>query len=361
MRSWLAIPALGAVGCGAALALGEGAGMIAATGATAAAITAAVRVLGPVRRRDDDPDATPASLVGAVTGALAALAYVAGTTFGPLPWLAAAAAAWTLAELARPLPPEASPSVAVLPATIAAVIDPAYAALVLVAGIRLWRSPQRRAGWLVAVPIAGAIAIAVALLASRASGGVLASLWHAWSTTADAPGSIAGQLGAAIGPIGAVAAVAGLVHASRTRPIGLAVVAVGSAVACHRAGAITPSVLLVAALAIGIAVGRLAAVVRLPTAQLCIGATCGLLLVVEPALLAYDASRRQVGAFAPERHQGDDRVEPGQERAEPHHQRRHDDEPARRRVIGERHQSGADHEQADAGGDAERDAKHATA
>jgi len=145
VRSWLVIPAMAAATGGAAVALG----VTPAIAATGAAFAAVVRLLAG--------DA-PAALTGAVSAPLVAVASLASAGTGSLrAVLALAAAGWAVSELARAptsvdestddparaLGAERAPLVAVVPATVAAVLDPSFAGLIAFAGLRLAASPHR--------------------------------------------------------------------------------------------------------------------------------------------------------------------------------------------------------------------------
>src|SRR5512140_50197 len=115
---------MGVVCGGSAVALGVSP-VVALAGAALAAV---VRVLA---------GDSPAALTGAVLAPVLAVASFAEAG-GDLARaaIALAAAGWTVTELARP--PDASPSplVAVLPAAVAAILDPSFATLVAIAGAR---------------------------------------------------------------------------------------------------------------------------------------------------------------------------------------------------------------------------------
>src|SRR5262245_22408637 len=156
---------------GLACLLGQPPVVALAIGAVAAASAAAVRAFaGPS--------------VAAATTAVAASLLV---TLGVLDldaqhslWLArdalaAAAALFAIAELARPLPVDASPLPAIGAALVAGALDPSYVALLAIAGIRLLLGPWARPRWAALVPLAGLLAIGLALLASCAEGRIFAA------------------------------------------------------------------------------------------------------------------------------------------------------------------------------------------
>ena len=193
-----------------------------------------------------------------------------------------------------PLPPT-SPVVALLPAIVATVLEPAFASLLVLAGIRMVRAPWQRPRWVVAVPIAGALVVLLALVSGLARGGALGSLATAWygePARAIPLATLAHGLGESLGPLVAVTALAGLALVVRALHRGalaeLAIVAcTGAALLIDlRAGAVGPATLGLAALATGLAVARFAAMIRMPSGQAVLGATCGLLLLVAPAYTA---------------------------------------------------------------------------
>jgi hypothetical protein len=264
VRSWVAIPALGAVCAGVAVGLAALRGtaiepfLVIATGLAGAAITAAIRALA---------GDSPASIVAMVIAPLLAI----GTLFDlrladPRELIAIAAAAWTCVELSRP---SMSPLVALLPAAIAAV-DPAFVAMLPIAGARVMTAPWQRPRWAFAIPIAAALAAIIRL-------GVY------WSDAAAvAPVAYAVLVASALGPLMATAALAGLVVLVRPRH---AEIALGASIvlACvigARAGIVTPPIVALAALSSGLAIGRFAAQIRLASGQAFAGATAGAVLLL---------------------------------------------------------------------------------
>src|SRR5690606_27825048 len=73
--------------------------------------------------------------------------------------LAGAAALFAIAELARPLPADASPWPAIGGAVLAGVLDPSYVALLAIAGVRFLLGPWARPRWSAIVPLVGVLAI----------------------------------------------------------------------------------------------------------------------------------------------------------------------------------------------------------
>jgi hypothetical protein len=293
VRSWFVIPAMGVACGGAAVALGV-TPVLAVTGAAIAAV---------IRVRAGE---SPAALTGAVLAPLLAIASFADAG-GALPRaaIAFAAAAWTLTELARE---DGSPLVAVLPAAIAGILDPSFVGLLAIAGARLVTAPGpapdrslpvptievtppggslARPRWAVAVPLAGVLAIVLAALA----GTVWPAFGLRWFGTVAQPGSaarVAAIAGATLGPLTAVAALAGLGDLGRAR---LAELALGAAIAGAilvdlRAGAVGPATIGLAALLAGLAIVRLAAMIRLPSGQAIAAATIGVLVIIPPTWTA---------------------------------------------------------------------------
>lgn len=284
-KTWLAIPIVAAACAALAVGLHEPAHVAAALGALAAATAACVRAFaGP---------SLAAAVSAAAAGLLAAFAAL------DLPGLelsrallAGAAALFAIAELARPLPVDASPLPALGGALVAGALDPSYVALLAIAGVRLLTGPWPRPRWAAVVPLAGTLAIGIAILAGCARGGIFADLWRVWAHAPghDAPIALLAHAGDTLGPIAAIAALAGLaVCATRGRYAATAALAVaGSALsvdlACGRLGIATVAI---AALAAGVALDRLAATLRWPPAQTFVGVTAGFLVVVAPAMLRW--------------------------------------------------------------------------
>ena len=296
MRTWLAIPALAVVCAAIAMAAGAGPFDAAAVGALGAALAAAVRAFAGASFA-----ATMAAATGALLGAIAladsfepARIALAASAEPARVALAAACALFAIAELARPLPVAGtSPWPAMGGAIVAAVLDPSFVAMPVIAGLRVVTGPWSRPRWTVALPIVGGLAIVACFLAAASHGGAFADLWHAWAggVTAQASGAssaldIAGRAGDALGPLAIVAALAGLAScaaASRFAAAAVAAVAVGAALVSLRSGALAPALPLAAALACGVAVARLAALVRHPAGQACVCGTAGFVLLVAPA------------------------------------------------------------------------------
>ncbi|GEM_PF-6266743 len=267
MRSWIAIPSLGAACAGAAAALGHAHGtldpiVVLGTGLAGAAITAAIRALA---------GDSPASFVAMVLAPLLAIATMFDLGIATARELIAiAAAAWTCVELSRPT---TSPLVALLPAAIAA-IDPAFTALLPIAGARVMTAPWQRPRWAFAIPIATALAAIIRF------GVYAAEPHHAIDVVA-----YGALVASALGPLAATAALAGLVWLVRPRhaEVALAASVVLACVIGARSGVVAPPLVALAALSSGLAVGRFAALIRLAPGQAFAGATAAMLLLLAPA------------------------------------------------------------------------------
>jgi hypothetical protein len=287
LRSWIAIPAIAVVA--AVLAVGSERSFleVGAAAVLAAALAAAIR-----------------AFVGA--GVLGAIAAGAGSVLGVLGWLepaaqphaaraalAGAAAMFAVCELVRPRAPTSSPWPAVGASVLAGVLDPAYAPLVAISSAAVLAAPIPRPRWIIVLPLAGVLVALLALLAAWSRTGALARLELAWSGhLGHAPAdvlSIAAAIGDRLGPLAGVAAIAGLAQcAGRGRVAAAATLGIAAfAVLDTISGAsVAPSLAIVAALGAGVAVGRLAALVRLPIGQAFVAATAGFLLVAVPLLVA---------------------------------------------------------------------------
>jgi hypothetical protein len=290
-KTWLAIPIMAVACAGLTLALGrssiEAPHVAIAIGALAAAAAACVRAFaGP---------SLAAAMTASAAAALAVLAVLDTTDIDVArAALAGAAALFAIAELARPLPVDASPLPAIGGAVVACALDPSYVALPLLAGTRLVLGPWARPRWSIVVPLAGTLAIGLALLAAAAERGIFAELWVAWAGQPRGTPALdlLVQAGDTLGPIATVAALAGLVVcALRGRyaaAASLVVAATAIAVALSL-GTLGAAPLVVAALAAGVGLARLAATVRWPTGQTFVGATAGFLIVVAPAVLQFSS------------------------------------------------------------------------
>jgi hypothetical protein len=296
VRSWFVIPAMGVVCGGAAVAFGISPVMALA----GAALAAVVRVVA---------GDSPAALTGAVIApVLAVVSFAEAGGELARAAIALAAAGWTVVELAGPTRAPGwptSPLVAVLPATVAGILDPSFAALIAIAGVRLVAPegelgpspardrlssaipPWQRPRWGVAVPAAGVLTLALAVIAGTAWTGLGA--W--WFGTAAHPMSVAAfaaRAGATLGPLTAVAALAGIAVLVRWRyaELALAAAVAGAILVDLRAGAFGPTSIGLSALLSGLAIGRLAAMIRIPSGQAIAAAAVGVLVIVPPAWTA---------------------------------------------------------------------------
>jgi hypothetical protein len=273
------VSAAGAVGFGARSPFD-----IIAAGAVGASVTASVRAL---------IGDSPASLAGAILAPLLLIAML----FDPIVThagmaraaLAIAAAAWTVVELSRP---STSPLVAVMPAVVAAVLEPAFVALVAFSGARLMTAPWKRPRWAIAGPIAGGIALLLAAHAGTAKSGMMASLGTHWFGPAASvsTSALAAALAERLGPLTAVAAIVGIASLARPRhaELALASCALGAILVSLRAGYVGPALVGVAAISASLAVARLAGLIRIAPGQACTGATASLLLLIPPAWAAIE-------------------------------------------------------------------------
>jgi hypothetical protein len=235
----------------------------------------------------------PAGLVGAATAGLAWGVLVAPAPRLAVVGLGVAAAAWALADLARG--PGIRP-LALIAAVAAALAAPAFVGLLLVVGGRLLaQRPMPR--WAPAVPMLAVVGLAIGIPAALAHGGALAGLWRTWSGMAplSRPGlgwqAAAAFTAEALGPIAAVAALIGLglVIARRWVAVALAALAVIAALTEVRLATVGVALPLLAAIAIGAAIARLGALVRLPIGQALVGATAGFVVVAPSAWLIFTA------------------------------------------------------------------------
>jgi hypothetical protein len=271
-----------ALACGgAAFALG----LTPAVALTGAALAAVVRALA---------GESPAALTGAVLAPLLAVASFAEA--GGLPARAAvalAAAGWAVTELAMrsdESPPRArfpASLVAAVAAAIATVLDPSFVALLVIAGARPVTTAPPRPRWIVAVPVAGVLTLALAVVAATAWP-ALGAGWFGSAAHPVALASLAANIGDTLGPVTAVAALAGLALLARPRwaELALAAVVAGAILGDLRAGTVGSATLGLAALLSGLAIARLTAMLRIPSAQAIAGVTIGVLVVMPPAWIA---------------------------------------------------------------------------
>jgi hypothetical protein len=283
VRSWLVIAAIGVAAGGAAFALG------ATPGSAACGVLAGAAIAGATRLYAGD---SPAALAAAVIGALLAIALPIDLHADlALPWLAMAAGAWTVAELVRP-PRGATVAVALAPAAIAGILEPAFVPLAVIAGIRWART--RRERWAFVLPVICGLVALLAIAAGCARTGTLASLGDRWFGTAPDPdNSLAMHLGDALGPVIATAALGGVAQLGRHRIAGVAIAAcvTGAMLVDLRAGHVEPVTLGLAALASALGIARLAGMIRIGSGQVISAATCGLVLLLPPVWTALELTR----------------------------------------------------------------------
>lgn len=222
-------------------------------------------------------DDEPAAWVACAAGAWVAAAATAQTSARSA--LAIAMCGWSIGALVR-LDRPAVTSIALVPATAAAALNPACVALLPIAGSA---GARRRAPWVVV----GVIATLVAVMAGVADHGPLATLAAAWF---DHPrGALDLRIEVMIeagGPLLAVAALAGLALVARVTHPGLAILCcvIGSVVVDVRAGEPGPLTMALAAVLAAVAVCRFARSINIASGRIWIAATCGVVLMV-PALL----------------------------------------------------------------------------
>ena len=261
------IPAVAIVAGVAMLVLGRGAANAACAVLCAASIAHAARTLA---------DDSPAALVGVVCAALLAVTLVGSA----LSLIALAAIAWTFAARQRT---GALVGTSVITAVIAALIEPAAIALVPIAGARLPAQPR----WTLAIPFLGLVGVIVAIMAGAAREGPLADLGTRWFGMPAAPVDLSTSLlllADALGPMLAVAALAGAFVLARD--LAAAACIAGALLVDVRAGVPGATTLGLAALAAGIAVGRLGATIRIASGQAIVTGTCAAILLLPPTWLA---------------------------------------------------------------------------
>jgi hypothetical protein len=287
-KTWLAIPAVAVACAGAAAGIGLRAGapdpeVIASVGLLAAALAAAVRAFaGP-------------SLAAAVAGVAAAL--LGSLIVLELPDLvlsrgaiASAAAMFAICELVRPMPPEESPLPSIGAAILAGALDPSFIALVPITGWRYVRGPWPRPRGAIVLPIAGALACVLASFAAVVPTTFLHDVWTAWTQrdgVTHSPLDVIIATGDALGPMTAVAALAGLgvcMTRGRLAIVSVAAITVGALAVDLALGSVGAGVPTIAALGAGVAIARLTAMIRWPAGQAFVGATAGFMMVLAPAL-----------------------------------------------------------------------------
>ncbi len=286
VRPWYVIPALGLASIGVGLAATHDPWLAGALGLCGAALAAAIRAfLGP------SGVAAIAAAGGSALGVLGSLVLAPHEPVRAA--IAGAAGLFAVSELVRAKQPHESPLPAVGAALLAGVLDPSYVALVAVAAVAWYRAPLARARAAILAPALGVLATVLAILAAFSHAHSLAHLWHVWNLgLGHGVPSHAGWLltlirtGDLVGPLTAFAALVGLVLClAHGRLAGAAILAIvgSTTIASLAGGFVAPAVPLVAALAAGVAIGRLAALVNAPIGQRFVVATIGFVLVVVPA------------------------------------------------------------------------------
>ncbi len=282
-KTWLVIPALALVAAALALAAHQPPETAACVAALGAALAAAVRSFtGP------SSAAAVAATAASLLGVLAVLELPAVDLARES--LAAAAALFTIAELVRPLPPDASPWPALGASLVAVVIDPAFAVLLPIAGVRYATGPWRQPRWAPLVPAAGCLVVALAAVTAllHRQSGLLGELWAYWPSRGvdiTEPVATVTVIGDLLGPVTSVIALAGLgACAMRGRiPAAATVGAFAGALAIDlAAGVIGAGTVVMASLGAGVGIARFAAMIRWPAGQAFVGATVGVMLVVAP-------------------------------------------------------------------------------
>ncbi len=276
-RPWLIVLAAAAACAGLGWLAHASTTAIVALGLCGAAVVAAVRAYA---------GSSPAALVAACGAALLATCGLVLTCDVALvrAALAAAAGAFAVAELVRPMPPEASPLPAYGGALVAAALDPSFAVLAILAGVRVASGPWRRPRAAVLAPIVAVLALGLALACSLAHAGPLARLWAAWTGRAEHAASLA-SIGDVVQPVAALAALVGLVLAAARGWIAaaaLVALALWTIAVDLRTGAVGGATIAIGAIAAGISIARFAAVARWSSAQAFIGATAGFIVLVAP-------------------------------------------------------------------------------
>lgn len=279
MKSWIAIPAVAVVSAALALAVQQPPEAACATAGLAAAIAAVVRAFVGA-----SPAATVASTVAALLGTLFALEL----TDIARPAFAAAAALFVVSEIVRPQPVDASPLPSIGAALVAGVLDPSFIALVPVVGIRFILGPWSRPRGSIVLPIFGVLATGLAILSAFS----WPELWGVWTGKMGSDPiynwlQLVEQLGDIVGPIAAVAALAGFATIASRGHYAIASVAaivVGAIGVDIATGSISVATLSCAAFGAGLGIARLTAMLRWPVGQAAIGAAAGFMMLVAPAL-----------------------------------------------------------------------------
>jgi hypothetical protein len=289
-KTWLVIPALALAAAALGLAARQSPETSVMLGALGAALAAAVRAFtGPSIAAA--VAATAASLLGVLAMLELAELEVARAS------LACAAGMFAIAELVRPMPTNPSPWPALGAALVAMVVDPTFAPLFVVAGVRYVTGPWPQPRWALLVPATGVLAVALAAITAtlHPRSDLLAQLWSHWAARGTGiadPLAMLGALGDLLGPVTAVVALAGLgTCAARGRIQGASVLGVaGGALAIDLATGVTGGgTVICAALGAGVGIARFAAMIRWPVGQAFVGGVVGVMLVVAPVWALADA------------------------------------------------------------------------
>lgn len=278
MKSWIAIPVVAGVAAALALAVQQPPEAACAIAGLAAATAAVVRAFV-----GGSAAATVASTVAALLGALFVLELpdVARSAF------ATAAGLFVVSEIVRPQPVDASPLPSIGAALVAGVLDPSFIALVPVVGVRFILGPWSRPRGSIALPILGVLATGLAILAATLP---IHELWNLWTGKMGSdpnPLQLLVRLGDIVGPIAAVAAIAGFATISSRGHYAIASVAaivVGAVAVDLATGSIGVATVACTAFAAGLGIARLTAMLRWPAGQAAIGAAAGFMMLVAPVL-----------------------------------------------------------------------------
>lgn len=277
-KSWLVIPAVAFVAAGLAVTLRHPPETGFAIAALAAAIAAVIRAF-----TGGSAAATVAATVAALLGALLALEIDDELARGGL---AAAAALFAISEIVRPQPVDASPLPSLGASLLAGVLDPSFIALVPVTGVRFILGPWSRPRGSAALPVVGMFACVLAVISALS----IPELWHVWTGKPGAdpkPLQLLAQLGDIVGPLAAVAALAGLgTIASRGNYAIASVVGivVGALAVDLATGTVGVASVACAAFGAGLGIARLTAMLRWPVGQAAIGVATGFMMLVAPVL-----------------------------------------------------------------------------
>jgi hypothetical protein len=280
--TWIAIPLTAAASSALAVLAGASIQVVLACAALGAALAAAVRAYAGA--------SLGAALASSCAGVLGVLGVLdLGDADLAREAASAAAALFAVTELVRALPVKSSPWPGVAAAVAAAALAPAYVGVAAITFVRVATGPWRRPRGAVVMPLIGMAACALAAVAALARGGALASLWLAWQGPERGPGApmlrVLVLAGDSIGPLAIVAAASGMIAGAargRVAAVVLLMLVAGALAVDLRVGAITAATPVAAALAAGLGLARVAALVRHPIGQAAVGATVGFVLLVAP-------------------------------------------------------------------------------